>query len=507
MPAALEHVFVLMLENRSFDHLFGFSGLSGIDATTGAPTAVEGLRGNESNALAGNSYQVVRGADYAMPADPGHEFPDVLGQLCGTGVRYEPPYPTIDNSGFVDSYNDSGGSSNPVEVMKCFDTPRQLPVLYALAREFAICDHWFSSMPGPTWPNRMFVHAASSGGLEHSPTTAEIVEWEALNGFTFKNGTIFEAMTRRRKAYHFYSGDDFPMVAALKGVTLLDVHRIGDLLTDLEKNPFPYDYVFIEPSYNALHDFQNSSSQHPLSDVRAGEALVKTVYEGLRASPIWENSLFIVTWDEHGGFYDHMAPPRAVAPGDTTATCKYNRSGFTFEQYGVRTPAIVVSPWIPRGTIDHRIYDHASVPATLEAVFQLQPLTARDASARSLMPLLSLPTPREQGEALATLPMPCTDAAPLVAAAAPNTMAPLGDRSVAVTRPDDPITGDAGMLPAIVHAALRQDLQLEPEHKAEILDKVSHLQTRADAMRYLMEVQAKLRTGTQRPSTAGERPT
>jgi phospholipase C len=130
------------------------------------------------------------------------------------------------------------------------------------------------------------------------------------------------AMTRRRKAYHFYSGDDFPMVAALKGVTLFDVHRVEDLLTDLGKNPFPYDYVFIEPSYNALHDFQNSSSQHPLADVRAGEALVKTVYEGLRASPIWESSLFIVTWDEHGGFYDHVAPPRAVAPGDTPATCK-----------------------------------------------------------------------------------------------------------------------------------------------------------------------------------------
>jgi phospholipase C len=169
-------------------------------------------------------------------------------------------------------------------------------------------------------------------------------------------------MTRRRKAYHFYSGDDFPMVAALKGVTLFDVHRVEDLLTDLGKNPFPYDYVFIEPSYNALHDFQNSSSQHPLADVRAGEALVKTVYEGLRASPIWESSLFIVTWDEHGGFYDHVAPPRAVAPGDTPATCKYNQSGFTFEQYGVRTPAIVVSPWIPRGTIDHRVYGHASVP-------------------------------------------------------------------------------------------------------------------------------------------------
>ena len=114
--ASIDHVFVLMLENRSFDHLFGFSGLSGTDAATGAPTVVEGLTGNETNTFQGRSFAVQRGADWATPVDPGHEFQNVLDQLCGPGARYVEPYPPIDGSGFVDSYAHSGGSAQPGEV-------------------------------------------------------------------------------------------------------------------------------------------------------------------------------------------------------------------------------------------------------------------------------------------------------------------------------------------------------------------------------------------------------
>ena len=479
MASGVEHVFVLMLENRSFDHLFGFSDLRGNDAETGGETAIVGLDGSESNALDGTSYPVTRGGDFAMPIDPGHEFDNVLDQLCGPGiVAYAPPYPPLTSAGFVDSYVRSGGRADPAEVMRCFDTPRQLPVLYALAEEFALCDGWFSSMPGPTWPNRMFVHAASSSGLDHSPTTAEILEWETVEGFAFRGGTVFGALTASGKRYGLYSGDDFPMVAALKGIDLLDVHRIEDLLAHLAEDAFPYDYVFIEPSYNILDDYRNSSSQHPLADVRGGEALVKTVYEALRASPIWERSLLVVAWDEHGGFYDHVPPPAAVPPGDTEPGSKYNRFGFTFERYGVRTPAIVVSPRIPRNTIDHRVYDHASIPATLEAVFGLRPLTARDAGARNLLSLLSLATPRASRS---TLPAPFGSADALDAAGA----------SVAVSRPNDSI--DGGMLPAVVHAALCHALTAEPARKVEILATVAALQTRDDAMKWLASVRGRLR--------------
>ena len=139
----IERVFVLMLENRSFDHMLGFSGITGKDAETGQPTAVIGLTGSESNAYQGRAYPVSRPADWTMPLDPGHEFTDVLVQLCGPGAVYRPggAYPPVDNTGYVADYAASGGATNPGEIMKCF-SPGQLPVLTALAREFAVCDGW-----------------------------------------------------------------------------------------------------------------------------------------------------------------------------------------------------------------------------------------------------------------------------------------------------------------------------------------------------------------------------
>jgi phospholipase C len=215
----IQHIFVLILENRSFDHMLGFSGITGADAASGRLTAINGLtlattsllqlarscqtnavsgvvqrRGEEwppppaisvrsllgssvSNTFNGQKFTVTQPADYAMPVDPGHEFPEVVEQLSGPGVNYQSgsAYPPIFNTGFVSSYVKSGGQSNPGEIMKCY-SPSQLPVLNALAQEFVICDNWFASIPGPTWPNRFFAHAASSGGLDHSPSGTEILK-------------------------------------------------------------------------------------------------------------------------------------------------------------------------------------------------------------------------------------------------------------------------------------------------------------------------------------------
>ena len=145
----------------------GFSGITGVDAETGAATAINGLKGAESNSFNGKPYAISRGASNIMPHDPAHEFADVLLQLGGPGATYSSggAYPAIQNDGFVQSYgNHFGGepANNPGDVMRCYDTANQLPVLQALAQEFVVCDNWHASMPGPTWPNRMFVHAASS---------------------------------------------------------------------------------------------------------------------------------------------------------------------------------------------------------------------------------------------------------------------------------------------------------------------------------------------------------
>jgi phospholipase C len=498
----IQHVFVLMLENRSFDHLLGYSGLTGSDAATGLATSINGLDGTEQDTFGGVVYPVTKPADYAMSVDPSHEFPDVLCQLAGAGAVYPPggQYPPIDNSGYAASYVDACTKANqpsaPGEIMKCY-SPDQLPVLTALATEFAVCDNWHAALPGPTWPNRMFVHAASSAGLDHSPTSAEITLWETVSGFSFPNGDIFDLIAMKEGVQRrLYAGDLFPMMSALKGISLDDIRQYEQFEADLG-GAFPYNYVFIEPSYNLLHDYKGSTSQHPLDDVRLGEGLIKSTYEAIRNSPLWESSMLIIIWDEHGGFYDHAIPPPAVAPGDTQPSTGHNKFGFTFEQYGPRVPGIVISPWIPRNTIDHRLYDHSSVPATVEALFGLAPMTNRDAAANDLLSLLSLGAARD--DTPATLPFPASGpSAPMLAMAAP--LAESYSSATAPSRPNDSIND--GSLPVIVHAAMRQDLELSPAADRDgIIAKVASLKTRAEAAKYLVGVAAKRRASTTHPIT------
>ncbi len=483
----VQHVFVLMLENRAFDHMLGFSKITGVDAVTGAPTELNGLSGDESNSWNGEVGKVSQPADDANPVDPGHEFPDVVCQMCGPNAAYIPgaPFPPIDNSGFMASYAKACAAAkkpcDPADIMKCF-SPEQLPVLNALAREFAICDNWYSSMPGPTWPNRMFVHAASSGGLDHSPTVAEIAMWE-LTGFAFANGTIFDRIAAKGLNRRLYAGDLFPMMAALKGIHLDDVRQYEHFAQDLQEATFNYSYIFIEPSYNLPQDYRGSTSQHPLGDVRLGEALIKSTYEAIRNSPVWPNSLLIITWDEHGGFFDHAFPPAAVAPGDTAPGTGHNKFGFNFEQYGGRVPAVVISPLIPKNTIDHRLYDHTSIPSTLERLFALAPLTARDRAANDVLSLLSLASPRDTPS---SLPSPSP---PLAAPAAAERFMALAPSSETV-RPLDSIND--GNFPVVIRAAMREDLELSPpSERADIVARVAALKTRADGAAYLSHVAAK----------------
>lgn len=484
----IEHVFVLMLENRSFDHMLGFSAIKGSDAQTNQPTQVNGLTGNEFNTFNGQKYWVARGADYRMPVDPNHEFIDVLHQLCGPAAVYPKggAYPPIDDSGFVSSYAPGAVNNYPGEVMKCY-TPEQLPVLNALAAEFVVCDNWQASMPGPTWPNRMFVHAASAGGLDHSPTTAEIVEWESVDGFSFPHGDIFDRLKTAGIARCLYGGDAFPMVAALKGVSLGDVRQYSSFRSDLAQPNYPYSYVFIEPSYDVLHDYKAGSSQHPLGDVTAGEALIKETYEAIRASAVWNKSVLIVVWDEHGGFFDHATPPAAIAPGDTSTTAKFNSNGFTFEKYGARVPAVIVSPLIPKNLVDHRTYDHSVIPKFLELLFDMAPLTARDAAAADIGALITLSTARS--DAPNTLPAPANSAAPTPSV----TSAPPQITPATVARPAD--TVNAGNLPAVVHSAMQQDLATSPaSERPAIVSRVKSIQTRSDAAHYMADVQKKVQT-------------
>ena len=485
---AITNIFVLLLENRSFDHMLGFSGITGTDAVTGGATNVEGLSGEERNSHRGAWHYVRSPFQEPIPVDPAHEFLDVLEQLCGTQAVYAPGknYPRVKNSGFVSDYahshtKDEGNATrNFGQIMHGF-TAEQLPVLNDLARNFAVCDGWHASLPGPTFPNRLFAMGASSAGLDHSPATAELLTWETFDGFEFPHDSIFDAVKTKfgNDGWRIYAGSGFPLVSALKGINLADIRGVDHLANDLKVGPYPYRFTWIEPDYGdvVFGTFRGGTSQHAMDNVAGGEKLIKQVYEAIRNSPLWESSLLIVTWDEHGGFYDHVLPGKAVAP-IARPSPKYNKYGFTFRQLGVRVPAVVVSPRIVRGVIDHRSYDHSSIPKTIEMAFGLESLTQRDAVANSAGALLTLPAARN--DTPETLPSP----APTGELASPTPK--LGDNS-------GEESVDNGNLPLFLHVAMRHELAIShPDQKQAILGRVQAIKTRAQAAQYISEIKARI---------------
>jgi phospholipase C len=399
----VQNIFVLMLENHSFDNIFAFSGINGI---THATTA-------NCNTYNNNSYCVSDTATpTGMPTDPGHEFTDILQQLCGTGTTYAPPtYPAIDLSGFAAIYATSADEKTGLptddqigDIMACFNTSSQLQNSYYLATHYVICDQWFSSLPGPTWPNRFYVHGASSAywnstgqcyqSLDDSPSQIQMAEWEGPDGFTYRNGSIYDALNNANIPWRIYYDDtlalsgSFPQVAAIKGISLADVlsvKSITDMQGDLH-SAYPYRYTFIEPNYgNILNNtYEGGSSEHPMDDVSGGENIIGNVFNWITQSPLWPNSLLIITYDEHGGFYDSVIPGPTVPP-DTSDQPGAN--GFVFNQLGVRVPGLIISPLVTAG-VDSTIYDHSSVPATVERLFGLQSMTARDAAANDFTHLI-----------------------------------------------------------------------------------------------------------------------
>ena len=473
----VDHFVVLMLENHSFDQMLGHSGIAGIDGL------VEGRLYNQVVDTAGTlvGMPVRKDAPFSMTHDPGHEFMDVRNQLWGPQVDLG----STENVGFVYSYAKSADISiEEAKIIMSAFTPERLPVLTTLAKEFAVFDRWFSSMPGPTWPNRFFVHAATSGGLIASPDPTKIAgefeisyERACVDGFDFRGGTIYDALQRQKKKWRIYHGDHWPQTSILRGMIprLLSCdgfREMTDFAADVASGDLP-DYTFIEPNYGNTQNFTGGNSQHPVGDIREGERLIKSVYEAIRASKLWPKTALVILYDEHGGFFDHVQPPVTVPTGNDDI---FNGSPveFEFQQLGMRVPAVVISPLIPRGVVDHTTRDHAALIATVGERFGLDRLTKRDKNALSFETVFSLSSPREDTPTM--LPEPPVDASQ-----------PTSPPPQAADGPVD------SMVKSALHLARAIDIKLDGSRTAMIDERLKAITTKAQASAYISEVEGRFK--------------
>jgi phospholipase C len=467
-----DHVVVLMLENRSFDNLLGYLYEGGAPADK----KFEGASGkNLSNPdINGSVVPVSKGSDYHQPyPDPGEEFDHITAQIFG-GSPLQPPLPTM--QGFVKDYYatlqalkkkppvwpGSPENESPV-IMKCFN-PSSLPVLTGLAQQFAVFDHWYCAVPSQTWCNRAFWHAATSWGWVNNPSIGDesdpwnFTHWRQSSAtptlfdlieskFGIGNWRVYEDLAIPfTKLVHWgdlreKSGSDY--FRYLEG---------GHEIFDRQKNFFDDcaagnlpKYSFIEPHFINFfehviwHDDMHPSSWDSLiyhetvpGSVLLGDQLIAKVYEAIRNSKSaqgnnWRNTLFIITFDEHGGCYDHVPPPTTVSPDPKAFNTGKGQEGFDFKRLGVRVPMVMVSAYIAENTIVNSPMHHCSFLKTMQEKWGLGSLGPRQDSAplftevfsSTLRPLDSWPVFKESS--------PPFDAAAPMAAAMDLKQIPLND--------------------------------------------------------------------------------
>ncbi len=435
----IKHVVVLMLENRSFDCMLGM--------LYPKSSSFDGLDGTESNIwhLPDGSQQVIpvwtdpsiTPQSVLIPdPDPGELFTDIHMQIQGMldTNTVNPGTPTM--GGFVDNYMRQPATMPPPDrfsIMHYF-TPDHVPVISQLARAFGVSDRWHASAPCQTWPNRFFAHTATAYGyVNNSPTH-----------FPYQMETVFNRLAAVGKDWRIYF-HDFPQAATLarlwEDVPTRFRYFDPEFIKDAAAGTLPA-YSFIEPRFFADTLLNKlPSDEHPPHNVAYGEELIATVYNAVRTGPGWQQTLLIITYDEHGGCYDHAVPPPATPPDGRAP------DGYNFGTFGVRVPAVIVSPYVTAGSIIRPSgptpFDHTSISATLRKLFGFAPLTARDAAAPDLLAALN-DTPGNDGPAAIAAPA-VQPVSPLVARAAAK---PLNDlqRSLATAALQLPTLGaDIGL--------------------------------------------------------------
>jgi len=371
----IRHIVVLALENHSFDQMLGcfkevYPALEGVDPTT--------LRENRDDQ--GNIYRQTATTERQMLIDPRHEVDHAAVQLADS------------NSGFVRDFARSYPQSSleARQFIMGYYPMGFLPALHALARDFTICDHWFSSLPGPTWPNRFFALAGTSNGRVNMPGddhhTVDLAGW-----FEQDQDTIFDRLTEKAVHWKVYF-HDIPQSSVLCHQRLphnaARYFYIDEFFDDARgsEEEFPQ-FCFIEPDFMGIDE----NDDHPPHDIMRAEKLMADVYNALRANPsLWQSTLLVVFYDEHGGFYDHVPPPMTVAPDQ-------HHDEYAFNQLGVRIPALLISPWIDR-RVEMTQFDHTSLLKYLIEKWGLRPLGDRTAHANSIDVALIRTVPRADND-------------------------------------------------------------------------------------------------------------
>ncbi len=378
----IENVVVLMMENRSFDHYFGH--LNKYAGRTDVESAPETASNPDRIGPDGGAAHPWQHGPHLCAVDTTHSWK-------GSHTQYD--------DGQMDGFfqTNDGDTSQTDPVLKSGERAlwwydeRDLPFYYKLASTFAIADHYHAGLLGPTWPNRMYLIAATSFGR----TSNDLAN---TSGYSFpdKDLSVLDELEKRHVDWTLFT-DGGPGAIIVHGPALIT--RWGrtpnapmrDFYARAAAGTLPA-VSFVDPNY--IDDGPSGQDEHPPADVQVGQKFVSDVVHALFASPQWKTSALFLTYDEHGGYFDHVPPPAACPPdGLTPIDSKGQPAPGAFDRHGVRVPLVVVSPWAKKGYAGHTTYDHTSITRFIEAKFKLPALTARDANADPMMDLFDFTQP------------------------------------------------------------------------------------------------------------------